>query len=98
VITLLEEMTAVALATVDAARVLTTEALHEASDRHIRNLEGEMDCVDFPAERVHARAAAREHRRQESFENRIIGGVGKNRSMGVATLDDVVNTFGYMKS
>jgi hypothetical protein len=98
VITLLEEVSTIALAAMDTACVLTTEALHESSHRHVGHLQGEMDCIDFPAECVHACATAGEHRCEEPLEYGVVGGVGEDGLTGVTTLNDVVNTSGHMKS
>jgi len=87
-----------ALAAMDAARVLTTQALHESPDRHVSHLQGEMDRIDFPAECVHACATAGQHRCEEPLEYRVVGGVGEDGLTGVTTLNDVVNTSGHMKS
>jgi hypothetical protein len=79
-------------------RVLTAEALHETPDRHVGHLQGEMDCINFPTERVHTRSTPGEHRRQQPLEYGVVGGISENGLAGVATLHDVVNASGHMKS
>ena len=74
------------------------QVLHEPADRHIRDLQGEVNGVDLPAKRMHACATAREHRSQEPLENCIVGGVGENRLTGVTALDDVINAARFVKS
>jgi len=98
VVALLKEVPTVTLASMDTPGILTAEPLHESSDGHVGDLQDKMDRIYFPTKRMHPRTTAREHGRKKPFENRIVGGIGKDRLTGVTALYDVVNPAGYVKS
>jgi len=98
VIALLEQVSELPGAPMHAAGVLTAESLHEPPDRHVGNLQDQMDRVCFPAVGVRTHAASDQHRREQSLERRVVGFFGENRLTCITALDDVIHAARHVKS